>query len=239
MTTKAPRGIRNNNPLNLRESPGDKTIWLYERTTDDDPEFEEFDIPEGGIRAAAITIRTYVKKYGVNSVRQLIQRWAPPVGKRPDGTSYTQDTRAYINVVCNALGVDADEQIDLLHWDNMLILLKTMIRHENGPAPRGWEGRTDGSWYSDSLIMRAMDMARIERPAVVQQVVASPTARAATVASAGATVLSVQEVLSVMQASQSAGALDTWALVRVGVTVLIVLACIYIVNRRAWHARNS
>jgi hypothetical protein len=235
---RIPRGIRLNNPLNLRENPGDKTIWLYERATDDDPEFEEFDIPEGGFRAAAITIRTYVKKYGVNSVRQLIQRWAPPVGKRPDGTSYTQDTRAYINVVCNALGVDADEQIDLLHWDNLFILLKTMCRHENGPAPRGWEGRFDGSWYDDSVIRRAMELARIEKPPVIEQVVKSPTAQTAAATAAGGLTIGVSEMLSIANAGTGVAGMDTMALVRILIVVLVILGSLYIINRRAKHAKG-
>jgi hypothetical protein len=64
-TCTVPRGIRLNNPGNIKEAPGDKTQWQGERATDDDPVFEEFVSPEAGIRALARTL--------------LAQ--APPIGK--------------------------------------------------------------------------------------------------------------------------------------------------------------
>lgn len=235
---RLPKGVRLNNPLNMRESPGDKTVWLYERAENTDAEFEEFDTPEGGFRAAAINIRTYVNKYGVKCVRDLVTRWAPPNGRRPDGSSYSQNTEAYIRVVCRALEVDADENIDLLHWDNLFRTLKAMCRHENGPAPAGWEGRTDGTWYEDAVIVRGMEMARIAKPPVSEQVARSPTAQTAAATAAGGLTIGVTEILSVANAGKGFADMDTMALVRLVVVVLVVLGSLYIINRRAKHAKG-
>lgn len=71
---KLPRGIRNNNPLNIRKSP---SRWKGKLTPSRDPEFEEFDTWEHGIRAAVLIIRTYITKYGINTPEGIIARWAP------------------------------------------------------------------------------------------------------------------------------------------------------------------
>lgn len=235
---RIPRGILNHNPLNLREAPGDKTIWLHERATDDDAEFEEFDIPEGGIRAACINFRTYKVKHGVTTVRQWITRWAPPNGRDSRGRAYSQDTEAYIRVVCNAVGVDHDEPVDLEDWDTVLKGLRAMIRHENGPAPSGWEGRTDGSWYADSVLIRGMEMARVKRPPAIEQVARSPTAQTAMASAAGGVTLGVTEMLSIADAGKGFADLDTMALVRIALVILVVVGSLYIINRRVKHAKG-
>lgn len=241
MTTKTvrlPKGIRNNNPLNLRESPGDKTVWLHERATDDDAQFEEFDIPEGGIRAAAINFRTYKVKWNVRTVHELVTRWAPPKGKDANGVPYTQDTRAYIRVVCNALGVDSFDVIDLEHWETLFSVMKVMIRHENGPAPRNWQGRDDGTWYSDDLIIRGMNMARVTRASVAEQVTRSPTAQTAVVTAVGGATIGISELLTVANAGKGFADMDMMALGRILLVVLVVLGSLYIINRRAKHAKG-
>ena len=249
MTTKTvrlPKGIRNNNPLNLRESPGDKTIWLHERATDDDAQFEEFDIPEGGIRAAAINFRTYKIKWGVRTVHELVTRWAPPKGKDANGVPYTQDTNAYIRLVCNALGVDSGievpprtrDVIDLEDWETLFSLMKVMIRHENGPAPRNWQGRDDGTWYSDDLIIRGMNMARVTRPSVAEQVTRSPTVQTAAVTAVGGATIGISELLTVANAGKGFAEMDMMAMGRILLVVLVVLGSLYIINRRAKHAKG-
>lgn len=118
------RGIRNNNPLNLREAPGDKTRWVGERATDDDPVFEEFETPEAGIRAAAVTLRTYRKRYGLRTLSQIIARWAPP---------NENDTAAYIRAVSEWSGIGEHDEVR--DPDDFPRLLAAMIRMENGLNP--------------------------------------------------------------------------------------------------------
>lgn len=233
-----PRGVRLNNPLNLREYEGDKTVWLYERATDDDKEFEEFDIPEGGYRAASINFRTYKNKHGIDTPRALVSKWAPPKGKDATGKTYYQDTQAYITVVCNALSVDHDSTIDLENWDTVFALLKAMARHENGPAPKGWEGRTDGTWHSDAVILRGMELARVQRGTVTQQVTQSPTVQSAAVSVAGGAVLGVSEMLKIAEAGKGFSDVDTMSIVRIAVVIVIVIGSLYIINRRREHAKG-
>lgn len=89
---RLPRGIRNNNPLNIRKSP---SRWVGKLTPSTDPDFEQFDTLEHGIRAAVRIIRTYILKYGCNTPATIIARWAP---------ASENNTQMYINYVSkNAL----------------------------------------------------------------------------------------------------------------------------------------
>lgn len=121
-----PRGIRNNNPGNLREPPSGGDDWIGERATDDDPIFEEFEAPEYGIRAIAKTITNYYVRYGMCTVRGIIGRWAPPD---------ENNTKAYIDHVCQRLGVGADQVIDPREIGIMPTLIAAIILYENGVQP--------------------------------------------------------------------------------------------------------
>lgn len=122
VTTKLiARGLRNNNPGNIKEMPGDKTQWQGERATDDDPIFEEFDGMWQGVRALAVTLLTYSRRYGLNTVRGIITRWAP---------GSENNTAAYIASVCAALGVTPDQRIDVR--ERLYALTKAICVHENG-----------------------------------------------------------------------------------------------------------
>lgn len=59
---KEPRGIRNNNPLNIRKGNN----WKGERPNQTDPAFEEFESMEMGIRAAIKLIRNKIQGKGAN-----------------------------------------------------------------------------------------------------------------------------------------------------------------------------
>lgn len=87
-TTAIPRGIRNNNPLNIRKGNN----WQGERSRQADPAFEEFNTLEDGLRAGFIIIRNYLaKRPPINTVRSIISRWAP---------ANENNTEAYIAQVC-------------------------------------------------------------------------------------------------------------------------------------------
>jgi len=117
-----PRGIRNNNPFNLKELPGDKTQWKGERATDDDPIFEEFETMEYGIRAGMITLRTYMKKHNLRTIIEIIKRFAP---------SSENNTRAYINAVCWITGFEENEILSA-NEDTISKLTTAICRVENG-----------------------------------------------------------------------------------------------------------
>lgn len=143
-----PRGIRNRNPLNIRELPGDRTHWEGERTTDDDPSMEEFDSLVMGVRAGVKTLWTYQRKYKLRTVRQIIGRFAPPS---------ENETDTYIENVCRRMGVLPDDPVDLSN-DNLLVpMVQAMIRQECG---------TDNGkdWCSAGMILAAIELARGEQP---------------------------------------------------------------------------
>jgi len=85
-----PRGIRNNNPGNIRRN-GDPWQGLAE--TQGDKEFFTFATPVYGIRALARTLITYQDRHGLRTIRQIISRWAPPV---------ENDTESYVKAVTAA-----------------------------------------------------------------------------------------------------------------------------------------
>lgn len=76
---KPPRGIRNNNPLNIRKGCN----WKGERPVQTDPAFEEFISMEYGIRAALRLMRNHITGFNgsrqpMNTLKKLISVWAPP-----------------------------------------------------------------------------------------------------------------------------------------------------------------
>lgn len=141
---KPPRGYRNNNPGNIRELPGDKTDWVGERTTDDDPAFEEFETPADGFRALARTLLTYQRRHKLRTVSAIIARWAPPS---------ENNTVAYVGFVCKALQVEPDEEIDVENRATLALLCNAIARKENGYRPGG------ADWFDTESIMRGVDRA--------------------------------------------------------------------------------
>ena len=97
-----PRGIRNNNPLNIRRS---KDQWKGLAEAQTDRAFVQFKTLEYGWRAAFYLLtRTYYHKYRLYTIRTIICRWAP---------SNENDTNAYIANVSKLTGIDPDEPIGI------------------------------------------------------------------------------------------------------------------------------
>ena len=72
-----PRGIRNNNPGNIRNS--DATDWKGEVPTmaKRDNTFEEFTDMAHGYRALIKLLQNYRYKHGCKTIADFINRWAP------------------------------------------------------------------------------------------------------------------------------------------------------------------
>lgn len=129
LNTAKPRGIRNNNPLNIRENHKVDYDWVGESLFDSDLDFEEFVSPIYGIRAAARILKNYKQKRNLTTISQIITRWAPPEN---DNGEFENDTQAYIESVSQKVGVGSD--IPLLD-DDYARLIRAMIYHENGQQP--------------------------------------------------------------------------------------------------------
>lgn len=117
-----PRGIRNNNPGNIRH--GQKWQGMRDEQTDD--AFLQFVSPEYGIRALAKTLLTYQAKHGLRTVAEIIARWAPPA---------ENNTAAYVASVARSVRVEADQPLVLTDRAVMLPLVRAIIAHENGMSP--------------------------------------------------------------------------------------------------------
>lgn len=126
MTTS--RGIRNNNPGNIRW--GDDWKGLVPVAQRTDKSFCQFITPEYGIRAMIIILCNYKRKHGLDTIEKIIHRWAP---------TNENDTQAYVNSVSKQTGIPADRAIDTTDSRIMIPLLEAIIKHENGLQPYGFE----------------------------------------------------------------------------------------------------
>lgn len=114
-----PRGIRNNNPCNIRIG----NTWLGERDNPDETEFEQFTSMEYGIRAAFCILRRYIRRYKRNCISSIISSWAP---------SSENNTAAYIDKVAAMCDLDPLADIDYADESTMCKLVDAMILVECG-----------------------------------------------------------------------------------------------------------
>lgn len=130
--SKLPRGLRNNNPGNIRKS---SILWSGEIPNASDPEFCVFVSMPFGYRAIMKTLCTYRKKHGLKTIDEMIQRWAP---------ASENNTAAYVRSVCRDLQVPSSFVIDIDDRDSMCALTAAITKQENGvdavmeDVHRGW-----------------------------------------------------------------------------------------------------
>jgi len=137
-----PKGIRNNNPLNIRENAQADFDWQGEALQDFDPDFEEFVSMVYGLRAAFVILRNYRDKHGLTTIEGIITRWAPP---------NENDTERYIEFVSEQTGIARG--VPLFEWQYVPVV-KAMAIMENG-WPEG------GEWFSDQDAERGAQLAGI------------------------------------------------------------------------------
>lgn len=120
----ANRGIRNNNPLNIRKGNN----WQGERPVQHDPDFEEFESMQMGIRAAFKLMRNHITGFNgrrprFNTIRKLIAVWAPPSENSTD---------KYVAFVCKQTGYSPVEILDPYSCRQMCRIAQAMARVECG-----------------------------------------------------------------------------------------------------------
>lgn len=121
---KIPRGIRNNNPLNIRIGNN----WQGEKAVQTDKVFEQFESMTYGLRAGFKILRNYMSGYDgrqrpLNCVADIITRWAPPS---------ENDTKAYIKRVCDFSGLHPYERVRFSDRTKMIAIVDGMCRVECG-----------------------------------------------------------------------------------------------------------
>ena len=124
MDKKLPRGIRNNNPLNIRKGNN----WQGEVSSSNDTQFEQFVSMQMGVRAGFNILKNYMTGYGgrakaLTNVHDIIHRWAPPS---------ENNCKAYIDSVCRFSGLHPFERLQFTDRTKMLALVDGMIRVECG-----------------------------------------------------------------------------------------------------------
>ena len=121
---KIPRGIRNNNPLNIRKV----NDWQGERHPQTDREFEEFESMTMGLRAAFKLLQNYMngfhgKRKPCDNIEDIVSKWAPEVENA---------TRAYIQFVSDHTGIHPREAISFKNRDAMCAIVRAMAFVECG-----------------------------------------------------------------------------------------------------------
>lgn len=119
------KGVRNNNPTNLRHVPANKWQGLASPPADKDG-FCIFISPAYGIRAGALNIIAYQDRYTVRTIRALVERWAP---------WSENNVEAYIASVEKRTGFDRDKRLDFHLYEHLRPVIVAMIRHECGSLP--------------------------------------------------------------------------------------------------------
>jgi len=131
-------GQRINNPFNIRQYDQG-----FVGETGQDSGFVTFQDPMYGVRAADKVLTTYGEKRGINTIRGLINRFAPPS---------ENETMSYINYISGELGIDPDAEIDLSNPELRARILSPMAMLESR------------SEYSPGQITEMIEMANAPRP---------------------------------------------------------------------------
>lgn len=128
-----PRGLRNRNPGNIRQSKG---CYKGEVRPSRDPAFKQFETMAWGYRAIFVLLDTYRVRHGLRTIAAMIARWAPPAENRTD---------SYIRTVAERSGIPADRPLDTRSREQMLPIAAAISFVENGTAAdmrdveKGWE----------------------------------------------------------------------------------------------------
>ena len=115
----ASRGIRNNNPLNIRRG----AKWKGLREVQTDPLFAQFTDMAWGIRAGAVLLRNYAKRYKAKNLWDIIHRWAPPE------ENHTTD---YLRFVARESGVNPIDELNVNDKDTLMKIISAMTLYECG-----------------------------------------------------------------------------------------------------------
>ncbi|WP_404402991.1 virion protein [Idiomarina seosinensis] len=129
LNSSQPRGLRNNNPGNLRGSDAFK--WQGEMGRDN-KDFVVFDTPENGLRALARILQTYRNRYGLNTIEGVLSRYAPPS---------ENNTESYIKHAVRAMGLSRHTPLTGQDYPRLMAVI---VAHENGQQPFSLAQLTEG-----------------------------------------------------------------------------------------------
>lgn len=117
--TSGARGIRNNNPGNIRKSA---TVWAGQASAQTDPAFVQFTKPEYGIRAMAKVFNSYIAR-GIDTIEKMVATYAP---------ASENNTAAYTANVVRISGIPATARVSAVDYTR---IIPAFIAQENGAQP--------------------------------------------------------------------------------------------------------
>ena len=109
-----PRGLRNNNPGNIRQN---SIRYSGEVQPSKDAAFKQFQSMAYGYRAMFVVLHTYARKYGIDTIERMISRYAP---------ANENHTQAYIDAVSAESGVSATSHLTSTNADVMIPIVAAM-----------------------------------------------------------------------------------------------------------------
>ena len=112
------RGLRNNNPLNIRQSDEQFLGEIKGR----DKSFKTFSSLTYGYRAGFVILGTYLSQ-GLNTIEKIIAHWAPPT---------ENDTESYIAHVERWSGVLRNKVLTASSGADFILIVAAMSFVENG-----------------------------------------------------------------------------------------------------------
>jgi hypothetical protein len=113
-----PRGLRNNNPLNIRHN-ADVFQGEIKGT---DKSFKTFSSMPYGYRAAFVTLATYLSR-GWNTIERIISHWAPLIENNTEG---------YIKNVEKWSGIPRGKELSAADGADYILIVAAMSFVENG-----------------------------------------------------------------------------------------------------------
>jgi hypothetical protein len=113
------RGLRNNNPLNIRHN---SDVFQGEKRPGTDKAFKQFQTPAYGYRAAFVVLATYLSQ-GKDTIDKIIRSWAPPK---------ENDTIGYIEDVERLSGLKRDKVLSATVGEDYVKIVIAMSKVENG-----------------------------------------------------------------------------------------------------------
>ncbi len=112
------RGLRNNNPLNIRKN----TEQFQGEINGKDKSFKTFSSLPYGYRAGFVILGTYLSQ-GLNTVEKIIAHWAPTT---------ENDTESYIAHVERWSGVSRNKELTARDGSEYMLIVAAMSFVENG-----------------------------------------------------------------------------------------------------------
>ncbi|MEG0280302.1 MAG: structural protein [Morganella sp. (in: enterobacteria)] len=126
--SKPARGERNNNPGNIDYKPANKWQGQLPHDPKIESRFCRFQSPEYGIRAIYKLLQTYQTKYGLNTVKAIINKYAPP---------NENNTGGYINRAAADIGIGINDRLNTKDKKTGIALATAIVGVELGYQPYG------------------------------------------------------------------------------------------------------